>query len=64
MEVIAHTGCDTLYAEVTELDANGTNVGYSNDLTSGVSAMGHAKMIFNLVDPGVKQVRMSKIECY
>jgi len=65
MSIIAREGCpSSLYAEITILDSSGTNIGYTNDTTSGLGASQKAKMVFETFEPGAKNARLAEISCY
>jgi hypothetical protein len=65
MSIIAREGCpSSLYAEITILDSSGTNIGYTNDTTSGLGAGQKAKMVFETFEPGAKNARLAEISCY
>jgi len=65
ISIIAKNGCPTsLYAQITILDGNGANIGYTNDLTSGLSSGQEAKLVFEDFTPGAKSARLSEISCY
>lgn len=64
MEVVAHYGCDNLYVELSELDASGASVGFTNDVAVGIPSGGRAKLVFDTFDSGVSKARISKVQCY
>lgn len=65
MYVISQSGCpSSLYVELTILDSNGSNIGFTNDTTSGLSPGQQAKMVFEDFTPGAQQARIAKISCY
>ena len=65
MVVIARNGCpSSLYAEITVLDSGGTNIGFTNDTTSGLGAGQKANLVFEDFTPGAKSARLAKISCY
>lgn len=65
MLVVAKNGCpSSLYAEITILDGSGSNVGYTNDTTSGLSPGQQAKLIFEDFTPGADSARLGEISCY
>ena len=65
MLVVAKNGCpSSLYAEITILDGSGSNVGYTNDTTSGLSPGQQAKLIFEDFTSGADSARLGEISCY
>lgn len=63
--IVARDGCtNSLYAEISLLDKNGVQVGYTNDTLSSALSMQENKMIFNSYEEGVSEVRLAKISCY
>lgn len=63
MEVIPKEGCDSLYVELTQHDANGNNVGYTNETTSNIGSGEKAILLFNMFGD-FNSVKLSKISCY
>ena len=63
MEVVSKEGCDSLYAELSKLDAAGNNVGYTNETTSNVAAGQKAILKFETYGE-FKSFQLSKISCY
>ena len=65
MAIIARDGCpSSVYAEITILDSSGTNIGYTNDTTSGLGAGQKAKLVFEDFTAGAKSARLAEISCY
>jgi hypothetical protein len=65
MSIIAREGCpSSLYAEISILDSGGTNIGFTNDTTSGLGASQKAKLVFETFTPGAKTAMLAKISCY
>lgn len=65
ISIIAKKGCPTtLYAKITILDRNGVNIGYTNDLTSGLSSGQEARLVFEDFTPGAAKASLSEISCY
>ena len=63
--ITAREGCpSSLYAEITILDSSGTNIGYTNDTTSGLGAGQKAKLVFETFTSGAKTARLAEISCY
>ena len=65
ISIIAREGCPTsLYAEITILDGGGANIGYTNDLTSGLLKGQEGRLVFEDFTPGADSARLSEISCY
>lgn len=65
MMVIARGGCDrSLYAEISILDKNEVQIGYTNDTASQALPMQKTKLIFNTFEDDAHTARLSKISCY
>jgi hypothetical protein len=62
MEVVSKNGCGSLYAELTKHDANGNNVGYTNETTTNLQPGGKAILLFNTYGD-FDTFRFSKISC-
>ena len=63
--IVARDGCkNSLYAEISLLDKNGVQIGYTNDTLSSALSMQENKMIFNTYEKGVSEVRIAKVSCY
>jgi hypothetical protein len=63
--VVAKNGCDrNLYAEVSIIDKNEVQIGYTNDSVSSALSMEESKLIFNTYEEDADTVRVSKISCY
>tara|TARA_S200002703_G_scaffold108245_1_gene94057 strand:- start:1527 stop:1985 length:459 start_codon:yes stop_codon:yes gene_type:complete len=63
MEVVSKNGCDSLYGELTKLDSNGNNIGYTNETTSNLQPGQKAILMFNTYGD-VSKFNLSKISCY
>lgn len=64
MYVIARDGCPTsLYVEVAILDANKTNVGYSNDVANNLAPRQQAKLVFDYFEKDAASVRATQFSC-
>ena len=63
LEVVPRNGCDSLYAEASELDVNGNNIGYTNDSTSFVKAGQKAILKFQTWDDDVRDFDLAEISC-
>lgn len=63
MEVVPRRGCSRLYAELNKIDANGNNVGYTNETTTNVGAGQKAILKFDTYGT-FKTFQVSKISCY
>jgi hypothetical protein len=65
MMIIAKDGCDrSLYAEISILDKNEVQIGYTNDSVSQALPMQKSKLIFNTYEDEANTARLSKISCY
>ena len=65
MAIIAREGCpSSLYVEIAILDSSDTNIGYTNDTTSGLGAGQKAKLVFEDFTAGAKSARLTEISCY
>lgn len=64
VEVLARDGCDTLYAQTSLVDANGVNVGYSNDLTKSIGANGKAILTFTNTVSTATNIANTQFKCY
>jgi hypothetical protein len=65
MLIVAKNGCpSSLYAEITILDSNKANIGFTNDTTSRLSPNQQARLVFEDFTPGAKSAQLSKISCY
>jgi hypothetical protein len=63
--IIARSGCDSnLYAEVSILDKDNVQIGYTNDTLSSALSMEESKLIFNTYEENADTFRLSKISCY
>lgn len=62
MEVVSSETCNHLYVELSLLDGNGANVGFTNDATSSLSAGQKAILVFNATDGS--SAKISKINCF
>jgi hypothetical protein len=62
--VIAKNGCNSnLYAEVSLLDKDGVQIGYTNDSLPSALPMQKSKMIFTTYEKGVSRFQVSRISC-
>lgn len=62
MEVVSKEGCNSLYAELSKIDASGNNVGYTNETTSGLAPGQKALMLFNTFGD-FESFSINKISC-
>jgi hypothetical protein len=63
--VISKNGClNGLYAELSLLDRNDVQVGYTNDSLSSSLPLQKSKMVFTTYDESADSARLSKISCY
>lgn len=63
MFVVSKNGCSSLYVELSIIDDAGNNVGYTNDVASGVTAGQQAKLIFDNFENKGSKARLSKVSC-
>ena len=65
MMLIAKSGCPSgLYVELSLLDKNDVQVGYTNETVGSALPMQKTKMIFNSFEESAESGRISKINCY
>ena len=65
MLIVAKNGCpSSLYAEITILDSNNSNIGFTNDTTSRLAPGQQARLVFEDFTPGADAAQLSKISCY
>lgn len=64
MSVRSELGCNSLYVEITIMDSQGNNIGYTNDTTSGLRAGQSAKMVFDSFEDNASTARLAKVSCY
>jgi hypothetical protein len=63
--VITKDGCPNgLYAELSLVDKNGTQVGYTNEMMSTALPNQKSKLIFDTYEKQANTGRLSKISCY
>ena len=63
--VIAKNGCNSnLYAEVSLLDKDSVQIGYTNDSLTRALPMQKSKMIFTTYEKGVSKFQVSKVSCF
>ena len=65
MMIISKKGCpNSLYAELSILDKNGVQIGYTNDSLSSALPLQKSKMIFRTYEDDAETARITKIRCY
>lgn len=64
MSVRSELGCNSLYVEITIMDSQGNNIGYTNDTTSGLQPGQSAKMVFDSFEDNASTARLAKVSCY
>ena len=64
MSVTSQSGCSSLYVEITILDSQDNNIGYTNDTTSGLQPGQNAKMVFDTFEDNASSARLAKVSCY
>lgn len=62
--VLAQEGCGSLYVELALLDSSGVNVGMTNDVASGVSPGGRARLVFEDYGNGASKAQVADVSCY
>jgi hypothetical protein len=62
--VVARDGCESLYAEIAVLDSSGTNIGFSNDTTTGLQPGQQAKLTFDILEDATAKIRLTTINCF
>jgi len=64
LEVITRDGCQDLYAEITILNSNRVNIGWTNDTASGIRPMEKVQLIFDTFEDSAHYARLSELNCY
>jgi hypothetical protein len=64
IEIVAKSGCNNLYAELTIFDSAGRNIGWTNDSATNVRAGEKAVLVFDSFEDGVDKGRLSEVTCY
>ena len=65
MMIIAKDGCDrSLYAEISILDKNEVQIGYTNETASQALPMQKTKFVFDTFKDDADTARLAKISCY
>jgi putative oligomerization/nucleic acid binding protein len=65
MEVVTEGGCPTtLYVEVGIEDDAGTQIGYSNDVASGLAPGQRARLTFDSFESKADTARITEMTCY
>jgi len=65
MMIIAKDGCDRrLYAEISILDKNEVQIGYTNETASQALPMQKTKFVFDTFEDDADTARLAKISCY
>lgn len=65
MMIITKDGCDnSLYAEISILDKNEVQIGYTNETASQALPMQKTRFVFDSFDADADTARLSKISCY
>ena len=65
IEVISRFGCPTnLYAQVSLIDSENRNVGFTNRMTSGIRPNQKALLEFRIYQTDVSKLQLTKISCY
>jgi hypothetical protein len=65
LEVTTESGCaNNLYIELTILDENGVNIGFTNDTTGPLGVGDLARLQFDSYDYGASKARIADVSCY
>ena len=65
MMLIARSGCRSgLYVELSLLDRNDVQVGYTNEVLGSALPMQKSKLVFNTFNEEAKYARISEMNCY
>ena len=65
LEIVSEKGCPrNLYASILLLDANGANIGWTNDTAQGVQPNQIARLVFRSYQPDIHTTRIAEINCY
>ena len=63
VQVVSQKGCNRLYVEASKLDANGNNVGMTNDSTTNLQQGQKALLMLDTYGD-FKSFQLAKISCY
>ncbi len=61
--VIVNEDCSTLYIELATETSDGTKVGYTNDILSGLSKGDKGLMTFDVTSDGTAKGEVTEVEC-
>ena len=65
IEVVTRDGCpDSLYVELSLIDANGAAIGFTNDTAGAILPGQHAKLVLDTFEMSAVQGRVTQITCY
>lgn len=65
IEVVTEKPCYRgLYASITLLGKDDTNIGWTNDTAQGVEAGEKVRLVFGTYERGVEAARLAEINCY
>ena len=63
LEIVSARACESIYVEVTELDADNTVLGFTNDLTGHVDGGQLARMDFTYTEDGLAARKITRATC-
>jgi len=63
-KVFSKDGCNNLYIQAGLTDGAGNNVGYANDMTTGVAAGQTAMMTLTITEKSASKIQVNEIKCY
>jgi hypothetical protein len=64
MEIVSRDGCANLYAEVALTTADGVNVGYTNDATTGIQPGQRTRLDFVSYEAAATGATLTELKCY
>ena len=63
MEFVSEEPCSHFYAAITLLDSANTNIGFTNDSTTGVAAGQKVRLVFETYEEGARSAELSRVSC-
>lgn len=64
VDIVTQSGCSELCVEANFLDADGNNVGWTNDTAKNVKPDAVAKLEFDSYDANANTTEIAKVSCY
>jgi hypothetical protein len=64
VEIVPKDGCNNLYVSAALLNSDNANIGFTNDLTTGVGAGERAIMTLSTFEDNLDSIRVQEINCY